>query len=324
VPGAPAPRQEGTVPETAGDQLVVGEPRACRRRRFEAGSPRPRRRPAMSASRRSARCNRVPRSRRRHALRLDRLLGGGRARPAAPRVRPDARAARDPPAAQPCRCALARRSPQSPNPSVGRLKVWRLSRHARKPIHVRGFQNGGSVSTGQRQRPLFCFTRAREYQILAGFATEWPPCGVSKLSSRRKKSGFAGGTQVLKPHRVVLEGRRRVRRIDAGRARRGAATASVSNGRGVVVDLAKTAFIDSLTLGSLTAAAQEVRAREGFFGRSQPIHMRATSVRATAKPRWTRTSPTYSSATSALRSGKRRRSMIRRPSASARPSRGTA
>src|SRR6266498_4346566 len=29
-----------------------------------------------------------------------------------------------------------------------------------------------------------------------------PTCGVSKLSSRGEKSGFAGGTQVLKPHRT--------------------------------------------------------------------------------------------------------------------------
>ena len=36
--------------------------------------------------------------------------------------------------------------------------------------------------------------------------------------------------------------------------------------REVVVDLAHTTFIDSLTLGALTAAAKRVRARGGVFG----------------------------------------------------------
>ena len=41
-----------------------------------------------------------------------------------------------------------------------------------------------------------------ERRALAPARPPWRACGVSKLSSRRKKSGFAGGTQVLKPHTV--------------------------------------------------------------------------------------------------------------------------
>jgi hypothetical protein len=46
------------------------------------------------------------------------------------------------------------------------------------------FQNAGSVSNRSALAPLFCFTRAREYQTVLGFATDWLP-------PRRKAIAFA-------------------------------------------------------------------------------------------------------------------------------------
>jgi anti-anti-sigma factor len=59
--------------------------------------------------------------------------------------------------------------------------------------------------------------------------------------------------------------------------------------REVVVDLAQTTFIDSLTLGSLTAAAKEVRARVGASSALSGRGRQRSGARSKL-PAWTSTS----------------------------------
>jgi AcrR family transcriptional regulator len=79
--------------------------------------------------------------------------------------------------------------------------------------------------------------------------TAAPPCGVSKLSSRREKSGFAGGTQVLKPQ---------------GRGRPGAAETRERILRAVRELLAEGRFHE--------ATVEEIAARAGVARSTLHLH----------------------------------------------------